>query len=214
MKQKTPVVLATIVILGGAWLVVSSLQTPSSKTGQKATETIVQQDNVELGELFMADKLAHPAGDRQIDERSTDGKDAERLERVRGILAGGRVRTANDYFRGASILHHGGSTADYVLAHEMAVAAMMRGEAQAKWLTAATEDRLLLSLGQPQRFGTQFKAGSEGSEPEFLKTDEGVSDRVRAAYGVPSINDGSQIAGGKRIKMTRNSVAMPTAAAL
>ena len=42
------------------------------------------------------------------------------------------------------ILQHGGGPEDYLLAHELCVVAIGRGE-ERKWLAAASEDRFLMT---------------------------------------------------------------------
>ena len=43
------------------------------------------------------------------------------------------------------ILQHGGEPEDYLLAHELCVVAIGRGEERAKWLAAASEDRFIMT---------------------------------------------------------------------
>jgi hypothetical protein len=45
---------------------------------------------------------------------------------------------------------------DYLLAHELCVVAIGKGEKRARWLAAASEDRFLMALKRPQRFATQY----------------------------------------------------------
>ena len=55
------------------------------------------------------------------------------------------------------IFQHGTKPEDYLLAHVLATAALRKGGAPlAPGLVAATLDRYLQSIGQPQVFGTQF----------------------------------------------------------
>jgi hypothetical protein len=57
-----------------------------------------------------------------------------------------------------------------LLAHEFCVVAIMKGknDRETAWLAASAEDRFLMNIGRPQRFGTQFR--SEGTEPLRLYT--------------------------------------------
>lgn len=60
------------------------------------------------------------------------------------------------------VLQHASRPEDYLLAHEFCVVALAKGEKSARWLAAATEDRFLMNLKRPQRFGTQyFSSGSD-----------------------------------------------------
>lgn len=112
------------------------------------------QDNPGLAELYRQD---------QEDRRGvvawtaeTDARDADRRRMVRALLAGGHARTAADYYHAAMVLQHGSEPADFQRAHELATTAERMGSVPARWLSAATLDRWLLSQGQPQRYGTQF----------------------------------------------------------
>ncbi|HEX6036703.1 TonB family protein [Longimicrobium sp.] len=112
------------------------------------------QDNPTLATLYAQD---------QADRRGvvawtaeTDARDADRRRQVREMLSAGTVRTAADHYHAAMVLQHGDTPADYHRAHELASTAERMGSAPARWLSAATLDRWLLSQGQPQRYGTQF----------------------------------------------------------
>ena len=72
------------------------------------------------------------------------------------------------------ILQHGRDIDDYLLAHEFCVVALSKGERRANWLSGATEDRFLMSVGRPQRFATQFKA--EKGVYKLYETDPHVTD--------------------------------------
>jgi len=51
----------------------------------------------------------------------------------------------------------------------------------------------MLSLGKPQKYGTQFRKGKNG-DPEVVKPiDESVTDKERAKYNVPSLAEAVEI---------------------
>jgi len=54
------------------------------------------------------------------------------------------------------VFQHGRDAADYLLAHILAVHAVVKGDASSKWIAAATLDRYLQAIGHPQVFGTQY----------------------------------------------------------
>jgi hypothetical protein len=70
-----------------------------------------------------------------------------------------------------------------MLAHVLAVTAASKGFSRAKWMAAATMDRYLQSVNQPQIFGTQFKmaAGRWSMEP-YSRT--AISDALRDQWCV------------------------------
>jgi hypothetical protein len=61
-----------------------------------------------------------------------------------------------------------------------------KNDKDTKWLAASSEDRFLMNIGRPQRFGTQFR--SEGNGPILLYTvGSGVTDEMRRLMGVHSL---------------------------
>jgi hypothetical protein len=68
------------------------------------------------------------------------------------------------------------------------VVAMMLGknDIESSSLAAAAEDRFLMNIGRPQRFGTQYSG--EGYGPlRLYRVDGGVTDQVRRVMGEPSL---------------------------
>ena len=76
--------------------------------------------------------------------------------------------------------------ADYLLAHTLSMVAVASGQASAIWIGAATLDRYLNSIRQPQIYGTQFffKPGEPTTQEPYNRTL--VSDALREQLGVPS----------------------------
>lgn len=91
-----------------------------------------------------------------LDAETQIAHDAARREQVRALLASGNVTTAQDFHDAAFIFQHGQEAKDYLLAHILAVGAVEKGDASSKWISAATLDRYLQAIGQPQVFGTQY----------------------------------------------------------
>ena len=71
-------------------------------------------------------------------------------------MAKGQVETGREYHFAALVFQHSSSPDALVLAHVLAVTAIIQGDSSAKWLAAATLDRYLQNDKQPQVFGTQF----------------------------------------------------------
>jgi hypothetical protein len=67
--------------------------------------------------------------------------------------------------------------------------AVGKGEERAKWLAAASEDRFLMAVGRPQRFGTQFRSEGADGQVRLYKTESGVTDELRKALGVPALKE-------------------------
>jgi hypothetical protein len=76
-----------------------------------------------------------------------------------------------------------------LLAHEFCVVALAKGERSARWLAAATEDRYLMNLKLPQRFGTQYFSSGPNQPTRLHEVAPGVSDSLRRELEVPTLAD-------------------------
>ncbi len=112
-------------------------------------------------------------------------EDPKRRARVVELLQVGAARTGADFLHAAMVLQHGWTPEDYLQAKELALRAVEMGRADAKWLAAAAEDRYLMHSGQPQKFGTQFRA--DGGAWVLHDVDPCTSDADRASVGVPTL---------------------------
>ena len=115
-------------------------------------------------------------------------RDDARYARLQELLREGKVLSGDDCYYAAMLMQHGTTTDDYLLAHILACAAAQMGNKQAKWLSAASLDRYLQKLGQPQVFGTQYftnYADSSWTQDPF-KTDL-IGDGIRKLYNTPDL---------------------------
>jgi hypothetical protein len=112
------------------------------------------------------------------------------LARVKQLYATGGIRTGEDYYHAALVLQHGEVAEDYLLAHEFCVAAMMLGknEIESSSLGAAAEDRFLMTIGRPQRFGTQYRSEGDGAL-QLYRVEDGVTDELRKVMAVPRLSE-------------------------
>jgi len=143
-------------------------------------------DSEELRRLHDEDQADRAA--EAIDWSVVGPRDHARLKRVKELFESDGLHTANDYYRSAMILQHGEAPEDFLLAHEFCVVAILKAkiERESAWLAASAEDRFLMNIGRPQRFGTQFR--SEGAGPLRLYTiGDGVTDELRRLMGVHSL---------------------------
>jgi len=132
---------------------------PSSNISQM--RQIYVQDQRDRGVLLSdAGQQIKPTANikppQQLDGATRMKRDAARRQQVRVLLKAGEVTTAQDFHDAAFIFQHGDSPNDYLLAHILAVEAIVRGDASSKWISASTLDRYLHSIGKPQIFGTQY----------------------------------------------------------
>jgi len=121
-------------------------------------------DNSELNQIYDADQKDRTAKDGKLDWSQVGPRDVARRQRVRELLEHGDVRTGNDYEHAAMVFQHGDVPDDFLFAHILAVTAIGKGSPGARWLAAATLDRYLQRVGQPQVFGTQFSANTENGK--------------------------------------------------
>ena len=149
-------------------------------------------DNQEMAVIFEADQAIRssfsPANANDQDFiRRMIAEDEARRSRTAQLLEEGALSTANDFYRAAFIYQHGGDPSSYLVAHALAVAATARGHEKAGWISAASLDRYLQSIGQPQIYGTQTTIPS-GEEPTKEPYDRDlIPDSLRIVLGVPCL---------------------------
>lgn len=125
-----------------------------------AQDGAVMSDNAEMAEILAADQAVRQnvalaiAGGRAYAERMA-AEDAVRRARVRELLERDALKTAADFHAAAFVFQHGSTPDDYLLAHTLALAAVAQGSTESTWIAAATLDRYLQGIGQPQIYGTQ-----------------------------------------------------------
>ena len=56
------------------------------------------------------------------------------------------------------------------------------------WLAAESEDRFLMNIGRPQRFGTQYQAIPANAPYKLYNVDEGVTDELRRQMSTPTLD--------------------------
>jgi hypothetical protein len=142
-----------------------------------------------------ADRQAHP-----IDWKIVTPRDIARREATRKLLSDGALHSGEDFDQAAFIFQHGETSDDFLLAHTLAMVAVSKGDSDAIWIAAATLDRYLKTIGQPQIYGTQFdlmawKAECKANprcrtKPSHYEQDpynrDLISDALRSELQVPS----------------------------
>jgi hypothetical protein len=147
------------------------------------------KDNAELQRLYEEDQAERqPAyAGKAVDVLTLSRRDDGRERRVKALYAAGLLNTGADYYHAAMILQHAMTPDDFLLCHDLSVVAIAKGEPKGKWLAAASMDRFLVSVGRPQRFGTQYGATRPGFPIRMSPVDSGVTDRLRSELGVPPL---------------------------
>lgn len=129
------------------WLVA---QTPVPAT-QKRTET-----HKTVHDLFVEDQEAgHRINSDAAEQDYYKGLEV-RKAMLRAMLGAGQVKTGEDFKEAAFVFQHGNSPEDCLFAHVLSLEALSRGDGTAKFIAAATLDRYLQLVKQPQIFGTQY----------------------------------------------------------
>lgn len=146
-------------------------------------------DNPELRSLKEADQADRMPSNGKIEWSEVSKRDALRRDRVLEILKSGGLTTAWDYFNAALVMQHGQATEDIRLAHSLStVAATLDPQhPKAKWLMAASWDRLMVRFKQPQWYGTQFTQDAAGKTVLVPVHPDAVTDIDRATLGVPPL---------------------------
>ena len=119
-----------------------------------------------------------------LDWKATAQHDAQRHKAVRDLLAAGKLKSAEDYEYASLIFQHSTEPSDLMLAHVLSTTTY-RMTGAGRWMMAATMDRYLQSIKQPQIFGTQYLTNDGGHtwtmEPYSRST---VTDAERALWCV------------------------------
>ncbi len=177
---RVAVLVALMASAGVAGYAVGARRSPATPMAAASS----RMDDADLRRMYEEDQSDRSSG--STDWAVVEPRDRARREQVRRHLAEGKLATGNDYYHAAMVLQHGDHPHDFLLAHDLAVAAAIMGQAHARWLAAASEDRFLRRVGQPQRFGTQFRKDGDG--PWYLENvDATVPHSLRRVMDVPAI---------------------------
>lgn len=142
--------------------------------------------NVEMAGIYEDDQKVRQNGlATRTDWNAIEKADRARRERVAALLAAGALHTADDYRQAAFVFQHGERSDDYLLAHTLALLAVAKGDQGAAWIAAATLDRYLQSVRQPQIYGTQF-LGAGAAITQKPYNQQLISDALRTELGVPT----------------------------
>jgi hypothetical protein len=151
-----------------------------------ARQDAAQVSNAEMTRLYGEDQ-ADRTGD--VDWNKVSPRDEQRRAQTRHLLETGALHTSADFNHAAFIFQHGDTADDYLLAHTLAMVAVGKGDRSSLWIASATLDRYLVTVKQPQVYGTQFMRRNGkpyGQEPYNRDL---VSDALRAELGVPSLKE-------------------------
>lgn len=103
-----------------------------------------------LFEADQADRTLAPG--KPIDWSPVQLYDEARQLRVKALLEAGSRQSGADYFHAAMVFQHAFKPDDFLLARDLCVIAISKGEMRAKWLAAASLDHLLVRLATPAQW--------------------------------------------------------------
>ena len=168
--------------------------------GRSYVRAVTRSTNREMTAIFEADQADRQA--EQIDWSVVRPADKKRQHRTQDLLNSGTLRSGDDFYHAAFVFQHGDVPGDYLKAHLLAMVATVRGKPGAVWIASATLDRYLQAIGQSQVLGTQYKVPKGGLATQELYNRALVSDAVRKALHVPTIDEQEQ----KRQQLTERSI--------
>jgi hypothetical protein len=149
-----------------------------------------ETDNLRLDDLYSADQK-----DREKVYNSAEAvdalklRDAERRRELVEMIGQGTVNTSNDMYHAAVLFLHGTEPKEFLAAHRMATMASINGHRPSRWLSAASLDRFLMSIGLPQTYGTQFEHSEEENRYQLRLPidDTTVLHFEKRFFGVPPV---------------------------
>lgn len=142
--------------------------------------------NSEMTALYDADQKDRESPN--IDWSVVGPADEKRRARTQALIDAGALHSGADFLHAAFIFQHGAGPDDYLKAHILATVAVARGNRAAVWIAAATLDRYLQRIGQPQVLGTQFMI-SNGKATQSPYNPTLLSDAVRQMLNVPPLDE-------------------------
>jgi hypothetical protein len=146
-----------------------------------------KKNNAELTRLYTEDQADRQGNMETADWAAISARDTARQERVHQILAEGGARTGDDYHHAAMVFQHGDTDDEIAKAHELSLKAVELDpeHSSARWLAAASKDRLLMRQGKPQLYGTQFR--KVDGKWILHEVDPSVTDEERAKWDCPPL---------------------------
>lgn len=142
----------------------------------------------EVHKLYIEDQHDRGVGTKAaISGIELSTRDQQRRMRVHQLLEAGLLKTADDFHDAAFIYQHGLTPDDYLLAHVLATVAVAKGDKRSLWISAATLDRYLYAIHQPQIFGTQYHSTDDSPITQEPYERTLVPDQLRAILCVPSV---------------------------
>jgi hypothetical protein len=187
-------------------VLVGTLDAPASHAqSQAATQRSAIVAGKSIHQMYLDDQAETPAGIpggvSPVTEKEFNEHGEARRRQVRAMLSQGDVKTGEDFHDASLLFQHSDEADDYLLAHVLAVEAVITGDESSKWMAAATLDRYLQMIGRPQIFGTQYPLDPNvpidpAADPHVARfkgrtespfNDQLLTDTVRRDFCVPDL---------------------------
>jgi hypothetical protein len=136
--------------------------------------------------IFDEDQRARQAWPN-IDWPTVNKADAVRRAATMRLLNAGALHSGEDFEWAANVFQHGSDPSDFLLAHTLAIVAVRKGYSDGTWIAAATLDRYLQAIKQPQIFGTQFLNPDDKPTTQEPYNRTLISDTLRRLLEVPDL---------------------------
>ncbi|WP_200977965.1 hypothetical protein [Echinicola sp. 20G] len=153
-RLRVPLILSAMIMACLGFALLKPLPEPIAQT-QEVGDDLRYAHSTDQGDR-MDLKFFLPPYKEQMKAR-----DSMRLAMVREMIGKGQIEKPWDKFYASFILHHNPmkDSSLYELSHDLARQAAaepnLAEEYQVQWLAKATYDRWMLSIGKPQKYGTQ-----------------------------------------------------------
>lgn len=143
---------------------------------RKELQLLFEQDQADREDSVQVDSMRQ----QWMLQRAT-----ARRQRVEELLASHLLLDAQDYFHAAMIFQHGETPEHFLLAHTLAYQGAKQGHTACYCLMAAAYDRILMSQGLPQKYGTQYIIRQ--GRRVLYDVDPTTTDAQRAQWHVPPL---------------------------
>lgn len=179
-----------LAILTAAGIMVYAGSAEAQEVSSARQEAVESTTSDELRRLYEEDQAERmPSPGKVIDFSSLMLRDEARQQQVKRLLESGAIRSGADYYHAAMVMQHALDPDDHLLAHNLCVISLSKGEQRAKWLAAASLDRFLIGIARPQQFGTQFHSNHQSRPPKLSPVAPNMPDQLRREMGVPSLDE-------------------------
>jgi hypothetical protein len=142
-----------------------------------------------MHEIYLEDQADRepPGGDlSKLDWAKIGPRDAARRAEVRRMIEAGKLKTGVELREASFVFQHGSEPNDFLLAHVLATAALVKGDAQSAKISAMTLDRYLHKIGQAQVFGNDYQKTDRGLWTQAPFNRQLVPAALRAVFCVPN----------------------------